>query len=697
MTTLYLRTGGGNWGTATTWSLSSGGGADGSVPTAADDLICDVASLTANLTVNGTSGAPNLCRSLTCTGFVGTLTMGSGAQFNMGDGTIGHLVLVAGMTFSPNVAANMKFVSTTGPNNLTWGGKNLPGGLLTFDGVGGSWQFQDAPAQGLTPTVGLTNGALDLNSKAMIGAFSSSNSNTRSLTTGTMNWTMSSATFWETTNTTGLTLNATGVTFLGTNLTSAAMAGNFGGVTVGNISCTALTSGTLTINGSPTFTGDVTLSTNGSPAGTITAGYALGGNLTVQGTYRTSGNSAINRAFVRSTTAGVQRTITAATVSASMSNVDIRDIIGAGAGSWNLASIAGGSGDCGNNSGITFNTPKNCYMKTAVSVNWSANNWYTTSGGSTPISPVSPPLPQDTAIFDANSVTAGSRTISLDSPCVRLPAINCTGVLNSPALDRLTIHQIYGSLTLVAGMTFINNSQSINLCGQGTHTYDAGGLSQFGVVVDCGIGNYTFARNIVFTGGCQVATGTLNQGGFTASYSSSCTLTGGVYQGSGAVTGTALTVSGGTASLTSLITLTGAVSCSSGILNVAAAGITGNTTTTISATGVLNLAGQINGSGALSVTGGTINDTGAAGELKGTTASFSGGTSSIRKMTLSSTFAISSTANLTLNPGTFTYVTSWTETGTTKVFAVNGTLSEAAGVKTVTAAAAVGTASFAHP
>ena len=83
MTTLYARTGGGNWGTATTWSLTSGGGATGSVPTAADDVILDVNS--GNVTINGTSGSPSLCRSLTCTGYTGTLTHGNTQTLAVGD------------------------------------------------------------------------------------------------------------------------------------------------------------------------------------------------------------------------------------------------------------------------------------------------------------------------------------------------------------------------------------------------------------------------------------------------------------------------------------------------------------------------------------------------------------------------------------------------------------------------------------
>ena len=115
MTTYYLRTTGGNWSSASTWSLTSGGGATGSTPTAADDIICNAASSTATLTVDGTSGSPSLCRSFICTGFTGTFVMGSTAQLNVGTSTPGDFVLASGMTMSLTSGALVNFVGTASP------------------------------------------------------------------------------------------------------------------------------------------------------------------------------------------------------------------------------------------------------------------------------------------------------------------------------------------------------------------------------------------------------------------------------------------------------------------------------------------------------------------------------------------------------------------------------------------------------
>jgi len=50
MATYYARAGGGNWTAATTWSLTSGGGATGSTPTTADEFILDASS--GSVTIN---------------------------------------------------------------------------------------------------------------------------------------------------------------------------------------------------------------------------------------------------------------------------------------------------------------------------------------------------------------------------------------------------------------------------------------------------------------------------------------------------------------------------------------------------------------------------------------------------------------------------------------------------------------------
>jgi hypothetical protein len=93
-----------------------------------------------------------------------------------------------------------------------------------------------------------------------------------------------------------------------------------------------------------------------------------------------------------------------------------------------MASIPGGSGDCGGNSGIIFTPAQTQYFKhTSGDCNWGdASKWFSnferTVAGRVP-------LPQDDAVFDANSFT-GSSTLNVNVPRVgrtaNMAAINKT-------------------------------------------------------------------------------------------------------------------------------------------------------------------------------------------------------------------------------------------------------------------------------
>lgn len=166
------------------------------------------------------------------------------------------------------------------------------------------------------------------------------------------------------------------------------------------------------------------------------------------------GYSATNRLFVKSDLTATQRTLTVGTVD--LDNVDFQNIVGAGAATWSGNAI----GDCGNNSGITFTTPDDLFWVGYSGGNWNDTaNWSTSSGGS---SGARVPLPQDTAYLDANSITSSGRTITVNVP--RVGVINLTGLLNSPTFDlnfddtQTTDLEIYGSLTLISGITFTQNS-----------------------------------------------------------------------------------------------------------------------------------------------------------------------------------------------------------------------------------------------
>jgi hypothetical protein len=111
------------------------------------------------------------------TGYAGALGGGSITVY-------GNFKASTGMT-QTTVANTITFAATSGTKTITSAAVvfDRP---FTFNGVGGTWQLQDALTSGSTRTTTLTNGTLDLSSYTLTtGLFSSSNSNIRTLAFGT--------------------------------------------------------------------------------------------------------------------------------------------------------------------------------------------------------------------------------------------------------------------------------------------------------------------------------------------------------------------------------------------------------------------------------------------------------------------------------------------------------------------------------
>lgn len=589
MATFYFRPATGNWSAAGTWSDTSGGASNGNVPDATTDCVLDAGSGAFALTVDGTSGSPNLCKSLVCTGFTNTLTMGASAYIKMGEGqAAGNLTIVSGMTFSPNATATIEFMHTSGTSVITSGGKNMPKPI--YSGAGGTWQYADnqtlaSSAQPVT----LTLGTLDTNSKTMTGIFSSTGTGTRALILGATSWTVGGSTttgiVWDITDPTNMTLTC-GTSTLTFPVTSAAtQSWAMGGFTYNTVSCTGVTSGKVTILGANTHA-TLTLSRGSA----TTSEYLLGANQTVTGTFTSTGGSALNRGFIRSNTRGTQRTISAATVTCT--NLDLQDIVGAGAGSWDLSAITGLSGDCGGNSSITFTTPANQYWVpsggTSTGGESAVTFWSTSSGGTAGTG--RSPLPQDTAIFDANSIDAGSRTITQDKP--RIGTHNWTGATNTPAWTKSTVAMFFGSITLIAGMTQSGTS-AYSYEGRGTDVLTTAGLTwtnPINVATSPSAGSLGFAANTTSSSTLTVTSGTLAQGTYTWN-GTTTTLQGGTITGTGAITGSGAFTCSGTG-------VTGsALNCT----------ISGNNVTINGTGSTFNLYNVVNSNNSITTTAGTVN------------------------------------------------------------------------------------------
>lgn len=598
----YYKIGTGAWNVAGSWSNSSGGASNGAVPDATTDCIIDANS--GSFTVDGVLATPSLCRSAVFTGYASTMTMGSTAYLKVGDGTAGAFTLVSGMTFSPNAASTIEFVSTTTGNNITWGGKTL--GNVIFNGVGGVWTAQDTIRVATTSTMTLTNGHFDTNSQTVTTCvnFSSDNSNTRALTLGTTTWNfpVGNNWSWNIATSTGMTLSAASSTLaLAASSNSGTFAG--GGLTYGTLTQTALTTGVTTFTGANTFA-TLTLS-NG--AGT-TGSYQFGANQTVTGTWTGAGNSVINRLYYRSNVKGTARTLSAATWT--LTNIDLQDTVGAGAGNKDLSAVSGLSGDCGGNSGWTLTTGASQYWVSSAGTSTGSESavtrWANSSGGTAGTG--RSPLPQDTAVFDANSIDAGSRTITQDKP--RIGPHIWTGATNTPAWTKSTVCAFFGEITMIAGMT-----------NSGTQAYTYEGRSSSALTTAGQTLTNALAVDAVN------AIGTLTQGDATA-VSSTLTVTSGTLTQSQALTGvTNLTMSGGTLTIDRDLTISGTQTLQSGTVNGAftiggGTGITfsgtgttltstatifSGTTITVNGSGSTYNVKTVTGTGSLTFTTGTVN------------------------------------------------------------------------------------------
>lgn len=247
MASIYADVGGGQWGTGSTW-------VGGNVPTAADDVFLD--DTAGNVTINVNAA----CRSLNCSGYLGTLTHNAGVTLSIGDGTAGAgnvaLKFYASMFYTKGNGATsaIAFVSTSGTTQtITTAGKTL--GNTTFNGAGGSWQLTDNLATSSTAKITHTQGSFDaVTYNVQTGAVDSSGTSTRTLKLGTGTWTLLASTtniVWS--------MNLTGLTFEGTNANIVITGGNNhtfngAGLDYGKLSWVGTgTLTTLTITGSNAY------------------------------------------------------------------------------------------------------------------------------------------------------------------------------------------------------------------------------------------------------------------------------------------------------------------------------------------------------------------------------------------------------------------------------------------------------------
>jgi hypothetical protein len=262
----------------------------------------------------------------------------------------GNFLLSPSQTLTSTATA-VTFAATSGIKTITTNGL-ATFRSMTFDGVGGTWQLQDALDFGSGRILTLTNGTFDANNYSVTGArVASSNSNVRTLRLGSANWTMAGSTAagtsieWDFTNSTNLTITGTGLIVLNGPQVAVFQGG---GRSWPGLVLDPLIAGTAErwIYGSNTF---------GSITGT-TLNYSVSfeaGTTQTVNTFNVSGTAG-NLVTLKSLTPGTRWNIAKNTGGKVLvSYVSITDSAATPAGYW-FAPTSQGNVDGGNNTGWNF-------------------------------------------------------------------------------------------------------------------------------------------------------------------------------------------------------------------------------------------------------------------------------------------------------------------------------------------------------
>lgn len=455
MATYYWVGGSGNWNATSTtnWATSSGGAGGAGVPTSADDVIFDansnIGTTAFAVTVTGTTAAPAVCQNFSTGGAGGaldavlTFTMGATASLNC----YGSMTFPASnFTVSATTGCTIAFLPTSSVT-FTTNGVGLGNANINFNG-------SNTGILTLGSALTISTGFLNIIS----GTFTTNNLNV------TVLGILLSSSVAKTVNLGSSTVTSTGAgnsfNYSGSNATFNAGTSsivcsnanpifNGNGLTFYNVSFTSTALGSITLNGANTFNNLAFTARAAAGIGicSIASNQIINGTLTLG-----SGTTGVARLMLASSTIGAQITLTCASIAASVTDIDFRDINLAGAFGAPLTGTR--LGDCqGNNATtITFTGARTVYWNSAASANWNAAAW-STSSGSTGGTTTAFPLAQDNIVIDNAGLTTGN-------------TITVNGNYNIPTLDfssrttamtfatGTTTPAFYGNLILDADVTY---------------------------------------------------------------------------------------------------------------------------------------------------------------------------------------------------------------------------------------------------
>lgn len=491
-------TGSSNW-SANIWATASGGSAaTANFPLAQDTVIIDNAGMntSATLTIDffyniGVFDVSSRTNAI-------TLAAASGA----GSTFYGDVTLSTAVTSSLSLRAFNYAKRAT--QSLTTNGIN-PGGITVIS-PNGTLQLADNYSSA-SANISVLIGTFDANNKNITCSQITTNN---TITNLSKTLTLGSGTI---TTTSGVG-TATAISNLTVSSTTATITSS-GNATYGFNGITATINGSITVNGAAS-TCDIygtTTFANLTLTSSTTTGFVnkllLYGDLTITGTLALAGGTSVTqRNQVRSGNLGIQRTLSAATVTG-LTDVDFRDINATGAGNW-----ASGTrlGDGGGNAGITFPAPKTVYWNLAGTQNWSATGWAPGTGGTPAVNNF--PLAQDTAVFD-DAGAAGTVTFNTTW---NIGTIDASGRTVAITFSGTGAPNIHGDVKLGSGVT-ASNTGAYTIIGRGSQTYITAGKSlSHNLLIEKMAGTFSHGDAYTSSGSLSVNRGTYT----TANYNVTC-------------------------------------------------------------------------------------------------------------------------------------------------------------------------------
>jgi hypothetical protein len=494
MANRYWVGGSGTWGTTTTnWSATSGGSSGASAPTSADDVFFDQAgTYTVTLKDQGIN-----CRNLTVSNgtvsIVGTDSGSSWTVFHI----YGSVSLIAGTSWNFTHAATSMTVNFNGTSNQTiMTNGTVLNGFHYFNGVGGTWQLQDALTFGpSTYGVYSVNGTVDLNGNTLSTPFFASSGTTAkgfAFNGGNIAVTVGSGTPWNFSST-NLTITGTPVVNY-TAATASARTITPGAATesqainfyitagTGSITLTAGSYGTIDFTGSSGSLAAI-------PAVTMYGGLVISTGMSVTGSTNT---------MTFSSTSGTK------TITTNGKTLDFPITFNGVGGTWQLAdSLTMGSSRTLTHTNGTLDLNGNT-LTVGTAYTTAAGTKNLIFNGGVLVCPAATTTAFNNAVPTGFSTTAGTGTGTIS-----LTAATAKTFVGGSATYNCNLSNSGAALTIAGNNTFRSLASSTSAV---TYTFTAGTTTTF-----TALGFTGAAANLITLGSSSTATYTISQSSGTVS------------------------------------------------------------------------------------------------------------------------------------------------------------------------------------